>query len=36
LGLRWKSGLWLGALFALVLLFALLVGRIGLDAFRDH
>ena len=36
MGLRWKSGLWLGTLFALVLLFALLVGRIGLDAFRDH
>jgi len=35
-GLRWKSGLWLGALFALAMVFALLVGRVALDAFRDH
>lgn len=36
MGLRWKSGLWLAALLALLSLFALLAGRAGLDAFRDH
>ena len=36
MGLRWKSGLWLGGLLALLLLIALLAGRSGLDAFRTH
>lgn len=36
MGLRGKSGLWLAALLALLGLFALLAGRAGLDAFRDH
>lgn len=36
MGLRWKSGLWLGGLLALLLLVALLAGRTGLDAFREH
>lgn len=36
MGLRWKSGLWLTALLALLLLVALLAGRAGLDVFRQH
>lgn len=36
MGLRWKSGLWLTALLALLLLAALLVGRAGLEVFRAH
>ncbi|BAL26810.1 biofilm regulation protein phosphatase SiaA [Azoarcus sp. KH32C] len=36
MGLRGKSGLWLTALLALLLLIALLAGRTGLDVFRQH
>lgn len=36
MGLRWKSGLWLTGLLALLLFVALFAGRAGLDAFREH
>lgn len=36
MSLRWKSGLWLAALLGLVLFFAVFVGRLGFDAFRDR